>query len=181
MTTIAFNGKYLAADRQVIADGSYTINATFPKIKSIHPHPQIWFSFSGIITNGSKIHEYLCSVDAGQLLSWLVDGQMPKQLYRDIKGNDQEFAWPTILLVFQNPKHGTWDALEWDDEGVCYTVPNAGKGYSIGSGQCFALGALGAGASPMDAIRIASRFDLGTGGGVQWVKLGNNKINVSGT
>lgn len=45
------------------------------------------------------------------------------------------------------------------------------KVYAIGSGSNFALGALAAGASPRDAIRIAARYDPGTGGRIRSYKL----------
>lgn len=39
--------------------------------------------------------------------------------------------------------------------------------YAIGSGECFAMGAMLAGAGAEDAVRIASRLDIYTGGKVR--------------
>lgn len=44
--------------------------------------------------------------------------------------------------------------------------------YAIGSGAHFALAAMALGASAVEAVRIASRFDPGTGGRVESMRLG---------
>ena len=57
-----------------------------------------------------------------------------------------------------------------DEEGKCQyvwlEVGNCNKGdfYSIGSGSSFALGALAQGADAAEAVKVASKFDLGTSG-----------------
>lgn len=51
-----------------------------------------------------------------------------------------------------------------------FTVNDA-RVYSVGSGSSYALGALGAGADPESAIRVASFFDVWTGGEVFEVVL----------
>lgn len=43
--------------------------------------------------------------------------------------------------------------------------------YAIGSGECFAMGAMLAGAEAEDAVRIASRLDIYTGGKVRSITI----------
>lgn len=51
-----------------------------------------------------------------------------------------------------------------------YTT-NDSKVYSVGSGSSYALGALGAGASPHQAVQVAAYFDMATGGDIQELEL----------
>lgn len=48
---------------------------------------------------------------------------------------------------------------------------NDARVYSVGSGSSYALGALGAGAEPSEAVRVAAYFDAFTGGDVHEVRL----------
>ena len=63
------------------------------------------------------------------------------------------------------------------DNNVIYIDSNDGDSYlhinvieadyhAIGSGSDYALGAMMAGASPVESVRIASEFDTGTGGSI---------------
>lgn len=47
----------------------------------------------------------------------------------------------------------------------------ADKPFAIGSGADYALGAMGAGATAEEAVRVASKFDMGTNSHVQFIDL----------
>jgi hypothetical protein len=51
--------------------------------------------------------------------------------------------------------------------------------YAVGSGSHLALGALEAGASPKQAIKIASRYDSGTNNDVRVLKIKNTAKGTS--
>ena len=48
---------------------------------------------------------------------------------------------------------------------------NDSRVYSVGSGSSYALGALGAGADPESAVKIAAYFDSFTGGDIHEIVL----------
>lgn len=48
-----------------------------------------------------------------------------------------------------------------DSDGATLTIPK-GDFWAIGSGAHFALGAMAAGATPEEAVKIAARYDTGT-------------------
>ena len=57
-----------------------------------------------------------------------------------------------------------------DDYSVLLTKTNM---YGIGSGAAYALGALSAGADIQTAMKIATKYDINTGGRIQIVERGN--------
>ena len=59
--------------------------------------------------------------------------------------------------------------LRWSSELVGVEIDN--DYYAIGSGAQLALGALSMGATPQQAIRIASKWDTSTGTEIQTMKL----------
>ena len=60
--------------------------------------------------------------------------------------------------------------LQMDDGLVPYVV--SGPFFALGSGADFALGAMGAGAGPKEAVDIACRFDAASGGEVSVFDVG---------
>ncbi|HEV2897411.1 MAG TPA: hypothetical protein VGX71_06130 [Pseudaminobacter sp.] len=74
-------------------------------------------------------------------------------------------------------KIGVQALLVWTDGTVyywnsrCFTGPLEAPFFAIGSGWEFALGALHAGATAEEAVRIASECDSLTGGPIQTAKL----------
>jgi ATP-dependent HslUV protease subunit HslV len=72
----------------------------------------------------------------------------------------------SIILV-----RPTGEVFLIDDDGGPVRI--AAAFYSEGSGADVAIGALAAGASAVQAVEIASIYDIGTGGPIQYVELGN--------
>lgn len=56
--------------------------------------------------------------------------------------------------------------------GIPALLPMTAEFIAIGSGERFALGALEAGASAENAVRIAMKYDSGTGGEIKTLTLG---------
>lgn len=54
-------------------------------------------------------------------------------------------------------------------EGQAVMMSDTGI-YGVGTGSHYAIGAVAAGASPEEAVKIASKFDVNTGGKIQVVK-----------
>jgi|GEM_PF-2876249 len=142
MTTIAFDGKVLAADRGCSMDG-------------------IVFSggFSKIIIIGDML----------------------------IAGAGTAAAWRSLAHWHAaQPKGEEWrhPAPSWGDGYGCEVIERGGRSYTIeesgamlpaagswaqGSGRLIALGALGAGASAIEAVRIACSLDQCTVGPIDYV------------
>lgn len=77
-------------------------------------------------------------------------------------------------LTRRHPKVNAALVMHLDDGRCCYYeqgsfVYETTEPIAVGSGEQFALGALMAGATADDAVRIASRLDTATGGGVDVV------------
>ena len=68
------------------------------------------------------------------------------------------------LLVWTDGTVHYWDSR-------CFTGALEARFFAIGSGKEFALGALHAGATAEEAVRIASEYDSLTGGPIQTAKL----------
>lgn len=69
------------------------------------------------------------------------------------------------------------EAIELHRDGIFLYEPSGARYhikdgfYAVGSGGPYALGAMAMGASPEEAVAIAARFDPGTGGEVEVLKL----------
>jgi len=81
-----------------------------------------------------------------------------------LKGDLQDITFPEgefqILILNKKGKAFLIDGKN----GLRYTVKTP---FAIGSGAELALGAMAAGASPEKAVRIAKKYNLGTGGVVR--------------
>ena len=141
MTTIAYDGKTLAADRQMggwmnvgkifkLKDGSYAAGAgnNFDAIRRI--------------------------------VAWLIAGSK-----QDARPEIREQDAPDLLIV---DKHGVCNWMTWPyHEGPVITEPF----FAVGSGSEYALGAMASGMSARRAIEIACRFDAHSGKGIDAVRV----------
>lgn len=139
MTTIALNKNEIACDLQFTHPSGYKFKGTTKVHQiynpAIYPKP-FYVGFAGSVTAGQ----------AG--LNWLIDpvGKPPKS-------GGAEFVVLTQdkkMFTFTNP--ASWIAI-------------TDQHYSIGSGSQYAAGAMQAGKSPLEAVKIASKFDPNTGNG----------------
>lgn len=100
------------------------------------------------------------SADCQKFERWMRSGQdYPKQ--------HESFA----ALILN--RDGTIDWIDEDGELVRVVAPAA-----IGSGHHYAIGAMGAGASPEQALAIAMRFDRNTGGEITVEHIAVTKLTA---
>jgi ATP-dependent protease HslVU (ClpYQ) peptidase subunit len=140
MTTIAWDGRILAADRQSTWGGTAT------KTRKI---------FRGVHPDGRKVI-YGCAglTHECQAFTRWINGEIEKPDLTDI----------TILSIDHLGR--VWyasQAMLWARLRV--------KQWAIGTGCDYALGAMAAGKSAAEAIRIASKLDVNTGFGVDVLEL----------
>lgn len=145
MTTIAWDGKTLAGDRQSTFDG------TPARTRKV-------FRFSR--PDRGDVVLCGCAGDTGDCqvyIRWAKDKDAIK------KGPP---AFKSLVVLSIDSKRRIWCATEnmhWYRIGA--------KFWAIGSGAEYALGAMAAGKSARDAVRIASKLDTSTGFGVDVVSF----------
>ena len=154
MTTIAWDGKTLAADRLAITSNNGFL--AVPKIHKFH------------LATGTLLFAGAGSLDAVLAMYYWVQEGCRRDYYPPSQtGSD----WAEILVVHEKP------------QGVCGYQKKTGhlfvymqspfpliadiNQYALGSGARYAVGAMSAGASAENAVLIASRFDKGTGDQVE--------------
>lgn len=140
MTTIAFDGRVLAAER---IQG-------FGDIVHISPTPKIVIS-----------DRYLCAgqgsaADGDALIEWLVAGA-------DKDAIPQGIPDTVSLIVIDRERPGVWFATE---RGRLTPLPTP---FAMGAGHEIAMGAMTAGASAIDAVRIACLLCPNSRGPVDYV------------
>lgn len=151
MTTIAYKDGILAADTCVTDNGAICGTAT-----------KLARSPNGAIAGASGN-----LAPCAKFLSWFArDFGMVEKVAR-IEGNG------AALII---DKDGTVHAL---DAGYPAFIINA-PFHAIGSGSRIALGAMAAGASAEEAVRIACRIDNGTREPVETLRLNEEKPNAAG-
>jgi ATP-dependent protease HslVU (ClpYQ) peptidase subunit len=145
VTTVACDGKRMASDGYISA-GDVLVE-----------------------TNYRKVHK----LEDGRILGFAGNGYNWEPVIDYFKSTAKNKKWPTIsgnssiLLLEPNGR-----CLLYDNEGRSFerTVPVA-----IGSGWQFALGAMDNGASVEEAVLIASKRDLATGGTIFIEELSDAK------
>lgn len=146
MTTIAFDGRYLAADTLGVRGGN---RSEQPSCK-IAVQDGYAFAFGGLWGHFRQ-----------HLMAWALaafqDADAPE--WRFCPAKDVEGA---MLVV--TPTRGL---LVFTDQAP-YPDPEAWP-FAIGTGGDIALGAMGAGVTAMEAVKLAMRWDLKTGGEVDFI------------
>lgn len=144
MTTIAFDGKTLAADRKM--SDRYNVQKIF-KV------PQGWAAGCG---------DYDSIVE---VVNWLVEGSDRNNL-PDLVGRNHRGESPADIIIINDKGSVLW--LTWP---FLRCVKLAEKKVAYGSGGEFALGAMAAGATAKQAVEIACRLDPYTGKGVDAIQI----------
>lgn len=151
MTTVAWDGKTLAADKKTVWGGIIPAGGV-TKITPLDTknYGRVLFGASGAVP------------DIQKLVRWLTEGgELPKFG----KGCD---------AIFVNKKKQCW----WiDEQGEPVLVRL--KKWATGSGMDFALGAMFAGATAKEAVQIAAKLDINTGKGVDTIEFEDFKDQVS--
>lgn len=149
MTTIAVNRFAIACDMQY----NYGANQKFkggPKVHLMN-HPackELFGAPYAYVGLAGQVNQW------GQIITWLSDptGNVPKT-------KNVEF-----LLLTSNGKIFHADSLKnWMRIEEPY--------FSIGSGMQFAVSAMAAGKTPLEAVKLASKFDVNTGMGFKEYKI----------
>ena len=143
MTTIAWDGKSLAADKRATIGGLYRATTKIHRVGSF---------LIGYAGNGAQSRE---------MLAW-ARGGFRKQAFPDGQRNTENSIALLVIRpngVIQVYEHTPF-AIEYED-----------KQFAIGSGRDYALVAMYLGKSAEDAVCIAAEFDPGTGNGVDVLTL----------
>lgn len=139
---MAFDGKSLAADRQV---GHHKL-----AIK------KIWRLKDGSLFSGCGLYDQMVEV-----VEWLDKGA--KEDKKPWLPNEQESVF---VLVSAHDGRGYWLTYPY-----LRRIPFTEKFFAIGSGSEYAMGAMAAGLGAKRAVEIAALFDRETGKGVDSVRL----------
>lgn len=141
MTTIAWDGKVLAGDRQRTEYGTPTKARKVYRVRS---------------KDGRRF-----------LIGCTGDSDDCVAMVRWLKGRGDKPVPKALGVISIDERGRVWlcgEKLVWYQiKGLPY--------WSIGSGSDYALGAMAAGKSARDALRIATRLDVSTGGGVDVVSF----------
>ena len=151
MTTIAFDGRYVAADS---LQGSNDYDCPVPAVKLIQKGDVVY-----------SICGYFAVFDAW--IKWYEAGQDPE--------NTPVCKFPnsdTVFIVFTGGQCFTYSSeLPYKDEAFA--------GEAFGSGRKFAMGAMAFGATAKEAVEVSCRLDPGTGGAVHVIDLQSLKSEAS--
>lgn len=141
MTTIAWDGTYLAADKQM--GGRYTAG-------------KIFHLGGGCYLAGAGIYDQIIEV-----VTWIVQGADEDKKPKLDTAEDAS----DILIVEESGKAYwlTWPFLRRVELNEPFVA--------VGSGAEYAVGAMAMGASAKRAVSIATRFDPYTGKGITCVKV----------
>lgn len=149
-TTIAFDGKRLAADSQATF-GNLRRRGT--KIRQIEDSI---VAVAGCVEDGHRFFEWY-----GQQRRYeLGQGDQPEWL------KDVCDSWDCLVLKPEG-------LFRYGNVGTC--IPIEDKQYAIGSGEQLALAAMAMGADAGQAVEIAARLDINTGGPVVVMELPKKK------
>lgn len=150
MTTVAFDGKTLAAD--TLATDSWGLKFYAPKIFT--SNDGTWHvGFSGEMAQTRK----WLSVVKGMTLEQVLEHGHP-----DYKRDDND---PGILLVDNGG--GMWH----HSQGI-FLDQETYRFYAIGSGRDYAMAAMELGQTAPQAVAIAASFDNGTGTRIDRIETG---------
>ena len=136
MTTIAWDGTWLAADRGAWSGGiRYPVRKVFKIVGQDKKPLLVAFSGDGAFATAT--------------LEWLQGTGPHPGVYRDDKNQS-----PTSVALIVDSRR----RVRRLNSELKYTLVQCGRIHSSGAGQDVALGALAAGASARKAVRIAMKF-----------------------
>lgn len=139
-------------------------------------------SVSKVFPNGSVVFGVAGAVRVANILRWSLLPEPPKsRAVEDLERWAVMELAPTLSKALNDALAMRVDSNEADTGSTFimavngraflmsadFAVTREGDGrYAVGSGSAYARGALAAGATLVDAVKIAARFDVGTGGKV---------------
>lgn len=149
MTTIAFDGRSIAADR-MCSIGNTPVRSPHPKIRRL-----VYKNLPAVMgTSGSVEYGHA-------LVDWLQAGAHAGK--EPELSNDGDSNYCTVLLATKESVYLFSNS--------CVGVPLGAIPWAAGSGADYALGAMAAGASAKRAVEIAITLDVNSGCGVDVLRL----------
>lgn len=146
MTTIAFDGKTIAADCQ-------STYGSFP-VKAHKLHRLTYKGKNAVAGCAGTIQEF------DPIITWVKNGCKKKQR-PDVEDEKPDFS---IMVVTEDGEvHYACNSLFFHEMGK--------SRWAIGSGSDYALGAMEAGKTAKEAVDIASRLDVNTGLGIDEIDI----------
>lgn len=146
MTTLAYKEGIL------VADGYLTSGSTITQTKKD----------KRIIVDGVHFFQTGPTADYHILIQGYFDGRVAKE---DIDRTGQ------VGTIVYDKKKGFFGVANFDeDDGVLWTCERIVP-FAMGSGAVYALGAMDAGASAKEAVKIASDRDIYTGGKIRTYRI----------
>lgn len=142
MTTIAFDGKTLAADKMASCNG---VSRTVTKL----------FRVGAALVAGSGDADHVA-----EMVAWLKAGADPATFPAPQRTSD----YADMLMI--GP-----DGSIWKYERTPYPIRFEDKHFACGSGRDFALAALTLGCDARDAVAVACQLDLNSGLGIDAIDL----------
>lgn len=142
MTTIAWDGKTLAADRQ-LTDGNL-----LRAITKIRATPVGLIGSSGTATLGRE------------RVQWVIEGAIPDVFPKPAADDESSY----LVVITPDGKINYY-------ADAPYPLRIEDKNFAIGSGRDFALASMYLGLSAPDGVHVAMQFDSGTGMGVDTLTL----------
>jgi len=142
MSILAYDGKIIAADRQATRGGS---RCTCKKLLKV----------DGIVVGwvGVQVHGLV-------MMDWFFSGAKPSE-FPDL-GEERESCTRLIVAT----RRGL-DVYEQSHRAMSYVD----KFQAFGSGMDLAMGAMAAGASAIEAVKITCKYDINCGMGVDWFEV----------
>lgn len=151
MTTIAWDGVTLAADRQVTTHRGFRIPPGSGMTK-IFRHSDYLIGFAGIVEHWERYRRHALTRSLAQIL----EDNLPPE------ARLEESQFDVLIIGF--------DSQVYTDTGGLI-VPSTANFTAIGSGAECAIGALAAGARAERAVAIAARYDTQTGEAIDLLRL----------
>ena len=149
MTVIAWDGRILASDKQETMNG---IKFSTTKLKCLG--------------NGDYAAATGDRNDCLAMMEWYKDGADRDKFPQLGKCNDSY----SLLLVIKN----NLSAVYYENSPFAVNVED--KIIAFGCGRDLALGAMAAGVSAFEAVKIACQFDIHCGVGCDWVNVANDCV-----
>lgn len=144
MTTIAWDGNTLAADKQTSIDGSAT---TTTKIVTRNIG---YFGFSGDYDRAQEIIDWVDEVGT--------DREFPKL------PEDSDYHATVLLITVE-------DGVVYEYRNSKYPLVIENEFYAIGSGAPYAMAAMHCNKTAEEAVKIANIYDIYSGGGVDVIDV----------
>ncbi len=158
MTTIAYDGESIAADSRMVQGESLIVPRGVEKIRLIRAEGSRYVAaISGLPGLGMELVQHHI---AGRTLGGM------SRLFCPTTRSEGDTA---SAIVAHLDAQGGVRVYSVDAAGLATEITKGA--FAIGSGREYALGAMASGASASDAVEVASKFDVFTGGPVRSVSL----------